>query len=756
MGSTEQALPSKGIPRKPVPTPTTSRSASPASASEEAAPPALPRRRTTRTLGPLACLAATLLGIQVCSWRYLASGVPILLTSLSLGEWKGRRLMSWLPLWALFTTLNFVYAVAATSWLLLWAYAAFCHAATLLSCLFQFAYAARLARRCSRRLLRQVLFVQDTVGLFDLPALEIDTDSTGLFLVRGLTFSLSTLTATAYGIEVGVKLSDDMELAIQTDKVVIKLFRRIEIGDTYANIKGSEEMCFGDIHPWPNPRDMSKDQFVTSGTPILEAAKASSQKTSSGPEGQLDGSSDPEINLQPFKTLSPDDKKVRDDYDAAIKHIMETSTNYLARCQLEKIAKRREITDLLDNDTNLRAAISAHIHDQPTIAHPPRKSIRLTTLIHNNHPKIKRFLHRLPFLYRLLLNPISYFHPIFITSLTSTGSGKWFASLMRKHFFKHYTSSDAEVRRLEARISAWLSDANFAVGLSDMYCTGHVPMDTDFDIECKFRLADLKAHRTLPEAVELTQVIHLGGADATFTLPSFLLPHHEHLMPSKLTDFEEMQLQQQIEEAKGTPKAVQLEQDLERRRRDETAMKISAHGHLPVLVDQQLLNFVAATVKATKVIEGEKGHEALLIKRAETESRRAGSVSSDTIGAELMAPADISDGSAESNESDRERPGSTAGSVTGSPRSSISQPSAFTNRMNQTFKGMNTKMMEGWRKARKDTVNAMANDRWIARIVGNIMRKLAKAQGDVGYSGLIRLSLVEYRERAEMDSKLLP
>ncbi|KAI1339184.1 hypothetical protein F5Y15DRAFT_80944 [Xylariaceae sp. FL0016] len=749
--------PPRVIPRKPVPStpttptsPTTSEKASASTSTTTSTPRA--SKKPASAFALLTWLAVTLLGPLILRWPWIASGTPFLLVSLILGEWHGRRVVQWLPLWAIFTTINFAYVVAASSWLILWAYAALCYPAIILSCLFQFDAAANWARRRARGLLRHVSFVQDTVGLFDLPALEIDTDTTGLFVVRGLTLSLSTLTATAYGIEVGVKLSDDMELAIQTDKVVIKLFRRIEIGDVYANIKGSDEMCFGDIHPWPNPRDMTKDQFIVSGTPILKAARESSDDAPSDVKGESDGSSDSEVNLQSVKALSPDDENARANYDSAISNITQTSTNYIAKCMLQKIAKAREMSDLLDNDLNLRAAVSAHIHDKPTIAHPPRKSIRLTTLAHNKHPKIKLFLHRLPFLYRLLLNPISYFHPIFIKSLTSTGSGRWFVSLMKKHFFKHYTSSDAEIRRLEGRISAWLADANFAVGLSDLYCTGHVPMDTDFDIECKFKIADLKAHRTLPEAVNLTQVIHLGGADATFTLPSFMLPHHEHLMPTKLTDFEEMRLLNEIEEARGTPKAVQLQQDLKRRQRDETAIKISAHGHLPAMFDQELLNFAAATVKATKVIEVEKGHEALLLKRAETDLRNSVPIASETIAPDNVSTG--STGSTGSNESDRNTTVSVA-SAPVSPRSSVSQ-SNFAGRVNQTFKGMNTKMMDGWRKAGVNTVNVVANDRWIARIIGNIMRKLEKAQGDVGYSGIIALPLAEYRARAEMEPKILP
>ncbi|KAF2641173.1 hypothetical protein P280DRAFT_489605 [Massarina eburnea CBS 473.64] len=698
--------------------------------------------------------AATLLGTAIFSWRWIISGTPLLLCSLFLAERNDHRVVPWLPLWAIFTSLNFAYVVASTSWLLYWIYTPTCYCTILLSSLYQFEFAARFARHQGRKLLRHVLFIQDRIGLFDLPALEIDSDTIGLFIVRGLTISLSTLTATAYGIEVGIKIDNDMELAIQTDKVVVKLFRRIEIGDVYANIKGSDEMCFGEINSWPNKRDMTKDQFVAVDTPILKASMDARKKASSSMQDQLDGLTESETGNKPVKKLSPDDEKAHTEYDWIINRILESTSSSIAKRWLKKIVKEREIEGVLETDRKLRAAISAHIHEDPTIAHPPRKSIRLTSLLENKHPKFKIFLHRLPLLYRMLLNPISYFHPIFIDSVTSTGSGKWFVSLMKKHFFKHYSSSDAEVRRLEGRISAWLADANFAVGLNNIYCTGHVPMDTDYDIECKFKIGDMVAHRTLPEAVGLTQVIHLGGADATFVIPSFLLPHHEHLIPGKLTDFEEMQMEQEVQEAEGTPQAVQLKKELERRRKDETAMKISVHGHLPFLFDQDLLNFVAATVKATKVIEVEKGHEELVLKRAATdkielEVRRADSIASDSIASDTVSTE--STGSAEeSADSDKTDSAATTGS-----QASVARSSTFGARMGQTFKGMNSKVKEGWRKAGINTVNVVANDRWIAKIVGNIMRKLEKAQGDVGYSGLIALPLAEYREKAETESKIL-
>ncbi|KAL5441317.1 hypothetical protein PMIN06_009407 [Paraphaeosphaeria minitans] len=736
----QPALPT-GITRKPVPTNTI----------PDAAPPKL---QSKSSFAPLAYLAFTVLAATVLSWRWILSGTPFLASSLAIGEWNGKRVFPWVPMWAIFTVLCVTSMVASTSWVLYWGCAAACYTALSLSCLFQFRFAAKILRRYLKNVLQECHIVQDSISLFDLPALEIDKDTVGLFVVRGLTFSLSTLTATAYGIEVGVKLDDDMELSIQTDKVTVALFRRIQIGDVYANVKGRDEMTFKEVHQFPNERDMSMDTLIARDTPLLKAAYASAKKGFSEIQEELgDAVEVPGPDDKLVRKLSPDEEMARIEVDKFTRHILNTSTSHIAQEMLKRTAKERDVDGVLDSNNKLRAAVCAQVHEQPTVMHPPTKSIRLTTLSHNKHPNFKKFLHRLPLLYRLLLNPISYFHPIYIRSVTSAGSGKWFVSLMKDHFFKHYSQSDAEVRRLESRISAWLADANFAVGLTDLFCTAQVPVDTDYDIECKFKIGDLMAHRTLPEAVNLTQVVHLGGADATFVLPSYLLPHHEHLFPPILTDFDVMRMEQEIEEMAGTPQAVRMKKDLERRRKDETCMKIAVHGHLPALFDQQLLNFVAATVKATKVIEVEKGHEELVLKRAETdklemEVRRVDSIASESVKSDQA--------SMSSNESDTATTGSQA-SVPASTQSTASnRNTAWKAGMAKTFKGMNTKIQDGWRKAGIQTVNVVANDRWIASIVGKIMRKMEKAQGDVGYSGLIAMPMAEYREKAESESKLLP
>ena len=53
-------------------------------------------------------------------------------------------------------------------------------------------------------------------------------------------------------------------------------------------------------------------------------------------------------------------------------------------------------------------------------------------------------------------------------------------------------------------------------------------------------------------------------------------------------------------------------------------------------------------------------------------------------------------------------------------------------------------------------VDAAANDKWIAKLVGKVTRKLEGMQGDVGYSGELPVPLKVYRKQTEGASKLLP
>lgn len=163
-----------------------------------------PKHATSTT--PILATAALVVAVITLHWarRWLLSGCAIESVLIIYGSSIGSRIFPAFPLWTLLATLNLVYAVSATSWLLYGLFAAVCYPSILLTCLFQFTLVANFVRKSMRRTLRQLHFTKDKIALFNLPALEIDTDVDGLLVVRGVTISLSSLTIVAHGIELGM------------------------------------------------------------------------------------------------------------------------------------------------------------------------------------------------------------------------------------------------------------------------------------------------------------------------------------------------------------------------------------------------------------------------------------------------------------------------------------------------------------------------------------------------------------------------
>lgn len=629
--------------------------------------------------------------VAIAKWhwprRWLFSGTPILNLILLVGQSSGQRVLPIVPLWTLLATLNLFYAVAATSWLLYGVFAAAMVPAIFVASVYQFDLAARLVRRSMRKAVSQMQFVHDTVALFDLPALEIDVDVEGLMVVRALTISLSTLTVTAHGIEVGIKLTEDMELAISTETCIVRLFRGVDISDCFANLKGGAfEMTFDELEAASESTDGDGDAIFVEATPLLVAAHESRPKKMNL-RRQMTGGADIrdsgiKAGLRDVRTLSPDDQSAADQYDRMLTTIRDTNLVGQFRKQLDSHVDKR-------ND--LRAAICSKLHSTPTVPHPPERSVKVTTLQNMSNPRTRRLLHRMPMLLRALLNPISYLHPVRISNITVAVSGQWLSYMLKTHLFKDYSESSKELRRLEKRILSWLADANFAVELNDIHGAGSVPFLSSFDIMALLNVGDVIAFRSLvntkddgdkgkqPTEPKLEQVIRIGGADATFTIPTFLLPHHEHLLPPIPSFDDKAELAHEAETADGKPRQVQAERKLDQAEADEANVQLSAHVQLPACFSQELLDFIAALVKATKVVEMEK------------------------------------------------EPGALESKISG-------------------IKEFGQALSKGMREGVKKTVmDGVVSDRWIAKMVGKVTRKLEQAQGDVGYTGDIPVKLEKYR-----------
>lgn len=737
---------------------------------------------------------------------WLVSGAAPLSYLLLSGELNRRRILPWAPHWLLLLLINLAEAASSTSWLFFTLFTLACWPFVFLASLYQFDLVANTTRNVLRRVLRFMHFAADTVALFDLPALEIDVDVAGLMAVRGITLSLSSLTLTAYGIEVGIKLSDDLELALQADKVTVYLFRRIKIGDVYGNVKGGKyEQSFANVKD--DTRTADNRALMDSDSPMLQRAatmadeEASRERESTESDESDTGHTPPPLPARPSVRATRDDDDggqtelagalpidfsdrqsdaqsevetasvsgtaeagpgavpsrsstylsdastasigehqstvdevgktsmadkmtggkppadasaeegvrqtrsfVADDSEAgerlrsAIAKIEETSEVRKAEATVRRRVNRKGKPDPdmdldVDNDRHLRAAICTRLHRKPSIQHPPRWSVRVSTLQKLAPPWLVRLMHRMPLLLRLMLNPLAYFHPITMDSATMGASGHWMKFMLSSELFESYAENSADIGKLRDRVFHWLDDANFVIGLSEFTGQGLVPIDPHNDITCRMAVDEVTLYRTVPSQATLKKSIQLGGADATVLVPSMMMPHHDHLLPSQ----EDRKRQQEdhrehIRMRESMPKVAQARRDLEQNVRDEANVPISVHIRLPACFDQDLLNFITTLVKASKIIEFQRAFKEV----AESEIR--------------------------------------------------------------SFKDLtrlvNSGIREGMKKA---TVNAAANDQWIAKMVGKIVKKLESTQGDVGYSGAIRVPLDPYRAAAVPgESKLLP
>lgn len=652
---------------------------------------------------------------------------------LHIGEARDRRVLRAIHLWPILSTLNLTYAVCSTSWLLYWVFTTLCYIHIFFVCLFQFETASNMARRMLRRLLRELHFIDDKIAFFNIPALEIDTDVDGLMVLRGITFSLSTLSFVVHGVEVGIKLSDDMELAIQTEEVRVKLFRSIEIGDCFANLKGGEqEMTFKKLEA--KSKDADGDAVFIEDTPLLRAASKLSdhqrsiisestesllspnalpaspkrpsmvKMTSRMTDGRPPEDGSAKDSYQSMKKLSLDNNLAGEKYQDILQHIQSTNAIQEARRAIED-------TPHVNDENDVRAEICSYLQQTPSVPHPPRLSVKVTTLQNLAPPKVRRFLHRLPFLLRLLLNPLSYFHPVKISSINASASGKWIQAMLVEQIFKDYAESCHELRCIKRRIGDWLRDANFVVELGAITGLAHVPLIPSYDITTELAVESVTAYRTLAADIDpqCKQVISLGGADARFMIPSFLLPHHDHLLPPRPQTREE-QFEVTVEEAGNKSKEIQAQRALQQVRNDEANVKISVHARLPAVLDQSLIDFIAALVKASKIAEFERLADE---REAEEEHQREEDESSEY-------------------EHEKEK------------RSLREISAAFKGRVKDSMK--------------RTLVDNVVSDRWIAKMVGRITKKLEGAMGEAGYSGDIPVKLEVYRtgESEREGEKLLP
>lgn len=223
------------------------------------------------------------------------------------------------------------------------------------------------------------------------------------------------------------------------------------------------------------------------------------------------------------------------------------------------------------------------------------------------------------------------------------------------------------------------------------------------------------------------------------------MPHHEHLLPPVPTSADRRAGEAAVRDADGHPATVLAEHELGKLERDEAAGKLSVHARLPVVVDQELLNFVAALVKATKLIEMDKSG---------LTSPKSAPVDADSDVTSLDERLDENQSlSRESTQSQPQSHGRFKALHMGYLKDIKGVTKEFTGMTKDFTKSVGHDIRH---TIKRTTVDAVVNDKWIAKLVGKVAKQLENALGDVGYSGELPIALGPYRDMAETPSKILP
>lgn len=133
--------------------------------------------------------------------------------------------------------------------------------------------------------------------------------------VRSIQLLISLTTTNR--VRTGLKLADDIELAIYCEEVTVQFFRRIEIGDCYANVKGGKfEMTFAELEG-DDDDTASEFSVLLDDTPLLRAATAGSKGFANRPQLRESFTgvsyvkdSSAKAGLDSVTALYPDDEKV--------------------------------------------------------------------------------------------------------------------------------------------------------------------------------------------------------------------------------------------------------------------------------------------------------------------------------------------------------------------------------------------------------------------------------------------------------------
>ncbi|KAF3920512.1 hypothetical protein ABW20_dc0108286 [Dactylellina cionopaga] len=550
-------------------------------------------------------------------------------------------------------------------------------------------------------------------------------------VIEGATFTLSTLTLEAHGIEVALMVDDGLEVCFRTEKAIARFGRSVEIGDVYVTLKTEMDTGPGSTFA------MRKSNTIDT---MLEARRPGQLH----PESLTDAVKEIK-HVTDTQSFDEDEEHAIREYNERIKHIQENTAIHIARKRLLSLAGEKYSRFTVKEK---KAMIASALQTSGSITHPPTWSIAVSHLKARTPPWIHEFNNRFPMVQRTILNVIAHLHPVKCNGVIGNVTGLFASGMLEKAVFKHYKDENKEISKLASRVQTWLETGNFVCQFSKINGVAQVPSTVSYDIMASIKTSTVQVFKVLvaPEISEplldeddavsvdstasnhsgksgvsvtikdkagikqeedkgISEVARINGVSATVEVPSMLLPHHEYLFPeppaSKATSAQSLaKVAEDVTVHDDEDDRLEddfLGDDFDGRKaaafpgdddKDEVMVIATVLASLPAQFNSTILHFVTALLKASKLIEIEKGL-----------SGKEPNIEEDEDG------------------------------------------DAITPTRARSLSRMGIKIS----KTMKRTFTGAVDDAWIARLMGRLVNKVEGLKGEVGYKMPIPVDLMPRR-----------
>ena len=675
--------------------------------------------------------------------------------------------------------LNTLYLFASTSWLFCLLFASACWPFIGLTCLVQYAAISSYTRARLRRTLRNVHFYRDKAALFYLPSMVIDAGLDGLVTVHGLTINLLDLSAEMHGIEVGQSMSSSVwsllvffltlcldcadnllpgldigsghKLAIHSDAITIRLFRSIIIDDVYGVhwFDGNTPET-PDTVPDDEGGSAGRDQRIDShGHESAQGVKTNLFPDRIRHTAHDEHFGDLKPSRSPARLPSPDDIEAEDRYDFVLHELRTTTRLYQSHVRV-KVARRAQPnnTDKDNEDVDTRAAICADLRSTRPAMSPTDNKFTLTQLLDLFEP-ITRILDKVPVVLRFFLWLTSQSHPITCPSICFSASGHYLGNELTDKLFRKHAGKSDRIDKLRQQVSHWLSDADLYIDFANLRGRASVPMRAVDPIRTNLRSADIvvtrlsssrdaeNGHPSYSQHADpdtTGRVARLSGADAAFTIPVCLLPSHGYLAPPP-------------------PESSESE--------DTVPVGFSARASLPAYFSEPFLDFAATFSQTFQLVEIEEDEqkedeEEAAVDEAKEETKETKETNAAEEAPGSPPPASPTSPNLNSPSSAEKSPAKFHHPHFRHFRTRLSQTSpkiasALHLHDNPAQKNQKTILQQHpilrhpksvLQRSVKKSVVEKINGAWCAKWSNKVLRKLEDAEGDLGYSGSVRVRVV--------------